>query len=253
MERNMAAGESGLVWEVMATAEALAERAAEVILSTVRARPEALLCLPTGATPVPTYARLAEHGRRERGVFSAIRILQLDEWGGLPVGHQATGRAFMEAQVVGPWGLRTEQLTSFLSAPPDGAAECLRIKRWLDENGPIDLCVLGLGANGHLGLNEPGPELTAHAHVATLSQSTRQHTMLTGCDTAGLYGLTLGIADILHAKQVLLLVSGAHKAAPLRELREKAITTRLPASFLRLHAHAKILCDAAAWAESLAV
>jgi galactosamine-6-phosphate isomerase len=246
---------ASITWEVVADEDALAERAVARIRD-VLARPPApgpLLCLPTGETPKKAYARLAEEARAAApgtGLYAA-RLLQLDEWGGLPAGDEATCREFLLHHLLRPAKIPAERLVGFRSQPPDPAAECARITDWLEHNGPIDLCLLGLGINGHLGLNEPGPALRPRAHVAELADSTRRHGMLGGRDPSRLYGLTLGIADLLEARQILLLVSGASKRPALRALRDGVITTQLPASLLHLHAPRRVtvLCDAAAWGE----
>lgn len=230
-------------WEVVADDEALAERAAAIVTGLVTHRPDALLCLPTGETPRKTYARLAG----SRSLLSSVCLIQLDEWGGLPEGDAASCRSYLQHHVIEPWGLRPEQLQSFRCAPEDPPAECARMARWLDQNGPIDLCLLGLGVNGHLGLIEPAVVLQPRVHVAELADSSRHHTMLGGRDASALYGMTLGILDLQRAAQVLLLVSGAHKREVLRELRRGLISTQLPASLLQLHPRVTVLCDAAAW------
>ncbi|MFO0577974.1 MAG: 6-phosphogluconolactonase [Polyangia bacterium] len=244
---------TSITWEVVPDEDALAERAATRIreLLAQAAPPGPLLCLPTGETPKKTYARLVGDARTAApgtGLHAA-RLLQLDEWGGLPPGDEATCREFLLRHLVRPAGLPAERLVDFHSQPADPAAECARIAAWLERSGPIDLCLLGLGLNGHLGLNEPGPALQPRAHVAALADSTRGHTMLRGRDPSALYGLTLGLAEILESRQILLLVSGAAKRPALRALREGVITTQLPASLLHLHAHRRVtvLCDAAAW------
>jgi galactosamine-6-phosphate isomerase len=116
----------------------------------------------------------------------------------------------------------------------------------LAEQGPIDLCVLGLGANGHLAFNEPADLLHYGPHAAELSPESMQHPMIDVARSRPRYGLTVGIGDILRSRRVLLLVSGAHKASQLKRLMSGEITTRFPASLLSLHPEATILCDATA-------
>ena len=112
------------------------------------------------------------------------------------------------------------------------------------------MCVLGLGSNGHLGFNEPADALHPHAHVAQLSPESLAHPMVRGTSTPLTYGLTLGMADILHSKQVLLLVSGRHKRDVLRRLLDdRTVSTRFPASFLWLHQDVTCFCDADAAGE----
>src|SRR6185436_10169248 len=120
----------------------------------------------------------------------------------------------------------------FQSDPADPAAECQQIAIWLAENGPIDLCVLGLGLNGHLAMNEPADALQPFVHMAELSPMTLQHPMLANSRRRPRFGLTLGMADLFQSKKVLLLVSGSAKRKQMTQLLAQRITTQFPASFL---------------------
>ncbi len=117
------------------------------------------------------------------------------------------------------------------------------MRRVVAAEGPIDLCVLGLGVNGHLALNEPAASLLPTAHVARLSQASLRHPMLANSPKLPAYGLTLGMADILVSRDILLLVSGVNKREPLKRLLRREITTEFPASFLWLHPNWTLLCD----------
>jgi galactosamine-6-phosphate isomerase len=139
-----------------------------------------------------------------------------------------------------------ERYVAFESNPPDPDAECARVADWLDQNGPIDISVLGLGINGHLGFTEPAEYLQPFAHVAQLSQASLAHAMLAQSTIRPTYGLTLGMADLIQSRHVLLLVTGPAKRDPLERLLTCRITTDFPASVLQLHNDVKLLCDAAA-------
>ena len=114
---------------------------------------------------------------------------------------------------------------------------------WLGKNGPIDICILGLGINGHVAMNEPAPAFTPGPHVAKLSRSSQRHPLLGGLAKKPRYGLTLGLGDILRSRKILLLVSGHHKHQPLKRLMQPRVSTQFPASFLWLHPNATVLCD----------
>ena len=113
----------------------------------------------------------------------------------------------------------------------------------LDKEGPIDICVLGLGANGHLALNEPAEQLQPFVHVARLTAESCQHPMLAESAARPSYGLTIGMADILQSRKVLLLVSGVHKREQFQRLLSRQVSTQFPASFLWLHPDVTCLCD----------
>jgi galactosamine-6-phosphate isomerase len=231
--------------QTFADHEAVSRYAADRIVQRLREEPSALLCLACGATPMRVYQLLAEQGAREPSLFVKCRVIKLDEWGGLPPGDPATCEAQLRSTLVSPLRL-DDQYVSFNSRLHDPKAECARIASWLLEHGPIDTCVLGLGVNGHIGFNEPAAFTEPHAHVAQLSQASLEHAMLRQTTHRPTYGLTLGMADLLQSRQVLLLVTGSTKREPLRRLLTGPIATEFPASLLQLHPKALILCDAAA-------
>jgi galactosamine-6-phosphate isomerase len=117
---------------------------------------------------------------------------------------------------------------------------------WLAAHGPIDLNILGLGRNGHLGFNEPAAALQAGPHIARLSRASLRHSMIGNTHGRVRYGLTLGMGDLLRSREIVLLVNGPHKAAQLHRLLTGHVTPRFPASFLRLHPALTIFCDRAA-------
>ena len=230
---------------VLSDYEALSEYAAERLVERLREEPSTLLCLAAGSTPNRTYELLAQRGRAEPALFEKCRLLKLDEWGGLAMDDPATCDTQLRTALVRPLGM-SDRYIAFNSQPQNPDAECQRIAVWLKENGPIDTCVLGLGMNGHLGFNEPAGWLQPHAHVARLSESSLAHSMLRQSAARPAYGLTLGMADLLQSRQVLLLVSGAAKRLPLELLLRGGITTDFPASLLHLHPNVTLICDEAA-------
>jgi galactosamine-6-phosphate isomerase len=223
--------------------ESLSQNAAQRIVSALARKPDLLLCPASGFTPVRTYALLAAHAAKNPGVFRSLRLIKLDEWGGLDLDNPGTCEAQIKNFVMTPLGVTADRALSFASNAADPAAECDRIRRRLTSEGPIDLCILGLGMNGHIAMNEPASSLRADAHVASLTESTLRHPMLANSRSKPLYGLTLGMAEILNSREILLLVSGAAKREPLKTLLTGEITTAFPASFLWLHPNWTLLCD----------
>jgi len=213
--------------------DALSNRAADVIAETTRGNSEAHLCLATGASPLGAYR---EVGRRVTGKelnSSRLQITKLDEWLGIPMSHPSTCETFLRSEVLVPWQVADERYLSFDANLPESGVECARVEKALEALPPFDLCVLGIGANGHLGLNEPATELQVEAHVASLAESTRNHPML--CATKLEQGMTLGIGRIMASQRILLLVVGESKSEAWKKLLEPVVTTNLPASLLHLH------------------
>jgi galactosamine-6-phosphate isomerase len=149
----------------------------------------------------------------------------------------------VRTKLLEPLKISDDRYFGFRTNAADAERECGRMRNWLAEHGPIDVCILGLGLNGHVAMNEPGAELAPHAHVAALARSSLQHPMLKNLKPKPRNGLTLGMRDILASRLVLLLVNGAHKQAALRRLLQPSVTTRYPASFMWLHPRAFVLCD----------
>jgi galactosamine-6-phosphate isomerase len=232
---------------ILADHETVSRHAADWLIERLRQNPATLICLAAGSTPARTYELLAQEGAKEPSLFKHCRIMKLDEWGGLPPGDPATCDVQLRTTLVSPLNL-AERYVAFESNPPDPDAECVRIANWLDKNGPIDIAVLGLGINGHLGFTEPAEYLQPFAHVAELSQASLSHAMLAKAAVRPTYGLTLGMADLIQSRRILLLVTGPKKREPLQKLLSGRITTEFPASMLQLHTDVHLLCDAAACA-----
>lgn len=233
-------------WHLFPDAEAMSEAAAVRVAAELRAKPTALVCLATGASPRRTYELLVARAKAEPRLHAQARWIKLDEWGGLAMDDPASCETFLRDTLLDPLGVPPDRYRGWQSQPEDAQAECRAIESWLARHGPIDLQVLGLGENGHLGFNEPAPELRRGPHVAKLSRESLSHAMLGESRSQVAYGLTLGMDDILHSHRILLLVTGRHKAQQLRRLVTGEISPQFPASLLRRHRAVAIYCDAAA-------
>lgn len=222
--------------------ETMSRYAADWLAGHLLEKPDALVCLASGATPTRAYELLAERHVAEPRLFDRMRVIKLDEWGGLAMDDPASCEQHLRRVLIDPLGL-TDRYVAFDGQNPTPDDECNRVARWLAENGPIDVCVLGLGVNGHIGFNEPGPFLQPHAHVAKLSPTSLTHAMIRHAAVRPTYGLTLGMADLLQSRHILLLVSGPTKREPLARLLTAPISTEFPASLLTLHGNVTLLCD----------
>ena len=228
---------------VAASYRQLGEQAADFIVAQIKLKPDLLLCVSAGGTPTQTYQCLAERYARLPRLFTRLRIIQIDEWGGLPHHSQGTCEADLRQKLLSPLAIDSSRVVGFRSDATNPEAQCRSVSQWLAANGPIDICILGLGLNGHIAMNEPASSFKLFAHVAKLARGSRNHPMLKALPRKPSCGLTLGLGEILQSRKILLLVSGKKKRAVLRRLMIPEITTRFPASFLWLHPDATVLCD----------
>ncbi|NOS68876.1 MAG: galactosamine-6-phosphate isomerase [Verrucomicrobia bacterium] len=223
--------------------EDLSRKAANRIVDALARKPDLLLCAAGGSTPLRTYQLLAEHKTLKPDPFRSFRLVKLDEWGGIAMDDPGSCENQMQTLLIAPLGIAKDRYIGFKSDPANPEAECERVHKRLALEGPIDLCVLGLGMNGHVAMNEPAVFLKPCSHVARLAEATLAHPMLSKTKSPPTYGLSLGMAEILESREILLLVNGAKKREPLRRLLRREITTEFPASFLWLHPNWTLLCD----------
>ena len=232
--------------------EEMSQRACQWILGLLHRKRDALVCLATGTTPTRTYELLAEQGRQRRGGLRKVRWLQLDEWVGLGPDDPGSCQRYLQEKLLGPLQVPPEQYCGWDGRAANQAEECRRVALWLEANGPIDLCILGVGADGHVAMIGPGPTVRPGPHVAELSPRMQQHPMLAAVGAKVELGLTLGMGDILESARIMLLASGPSKADALGRLWfQRVVTTELPVSFLWLHPRVTIFCDRAAAAHIL--
>ena len=225
--------------------EALSSEAARQIAEAIQEKPHLVIVLATGSTPTRVYELLAERYRKGEFKTEKIIAVKLDEWGGLPMNDPGTCETYLKKHVIWPLDIPDKHFLSFDSNPSNPINECTHIKNTLDNLGTIDICILGLGANGHVAMNELADTLEPRPHVANLAESTRHHAMLRDSPEVK-YGMTLGMEDILGSKKIIMLVNGAHKASQLKQLSDGPVTPQFPASYLRQHPDAIVLADKAA-------
>jgi galactosamine-6-phosphate isomerase len=221
----------------------MSARAADFIVSELKHRPNLLFCASAGGTPTGPYAQLAARYTRRPGHFKKMRVVQIDEWVGPPPAHPATCHYDLQTKLLSPLCIDRSRFRGFNSDCANPHLEARTMSQWLANNGPIDICILGLGLNGHIAMNEPGDELIPHAHVSKLTPESKKHAMLATLKRKPSHGLTLGMADILSSRIILLFVNGPKKRAILKRTLESRVTTHLPASFLHLHSNVFVFCD----------
>jgi len=217
------------------TYEAMSLNAGQLIFDKLLQKPEMLFCAASGSSPYGTYAELVNKYKSDPDVFSKMRILKLDEWGGIPMSDPQTCESFLQENLISPLNIPPERFYSFDSNPENPKKECETVNFIIRNNGSIDLCVLGLGLNGHIAFNEPASCLIPDCHVTNLSVKSMEHPMAVKMKEKPTFGLTIGMADILQSQKILILITGNNKDHILKRFLSKEITTKLPASFLWLH------------------
>ncbi|MFZ5815147.1 MAG: glucosamine-6-phosphate deaminase [Bacillota bacterium] len=227
--------------EVYTDYAALSRRAAELVAELVRAKPGAVLGLPTGATPKGFYRALAASGLSLAGVTT----FNLDEYVGLPREHPESYYTYMKQHLFDHVDLRPENCHLPDGMAADAAAECRRYEEAIRAAGGIDLLLLGLGLNGHIGFNEPGTPWDSRTRKVALAEETRQANarFFDNPDEVPTHALTMGIGTILEARRILLLASGAAKAAIVREMLEGVPRVEVPATALQTHPAVTVLLD----------
>jgi len=226
--------------------EALASALAERLIDAVTRSPRLVLGLPTGRTPIALYRELRRRTREGRIDWSDVHTFNLDEFVGLG-GHDAGSyRAYMQAELFDHIGLDAAHIEMLDGRAADLALECERYERAIAGLGGIDIQVLGIGANGHIGFNEPADGLHARTHVATLLPGTRDaNAALFGGDPARVpeRALSMGMGTILSARHVVLVATGAEKRDAVAGMVHGLVTPTLPASFLQVHPRVTVMLD----------
>ncbi|MCW2875519.1 glucosamine-6-phosphate deaminase [Actinacidiphila oryziradicis] len=236
--------------EVVIVQDAVAggELVAETIAALLKRKPDALLGVATGSTPLPVYQALAAQVRASAVDASRARICQLDEYVGLPAGHPESYRSVVLREVVEPLGLTEESFMGPDGSAEDIAAACADYDRALAEAGGVDLQLLGIGTDGHIGFNEPCSSLASRTRIKTLTRQTREDNarFFDTPDEVPHHVITQGIGTILDARHLVLLATGEAKAEAVALAVEGPLSALVPASALQLHPHATVVVDEAA-------
>ena len=226
--------------------DVLAATLATRLIEAISLNPRIVLGLPTGRTPVALYREVRSRSQRGHLDWSQVRTFNLDEFVGLGGADAGSYRAYMQAELFNHVRMTPEHIGMLDGRAPNLAAECARYERAIEEAGGIDLQILGIGANGHIGFNEPGDMLEAQTHVAELRAETRRSNVgWFGGDLSRVptHALSMGMATILHAREIVLMATGAEKQDAVAGMVDGPITTRLPASFLQLYPRVTAMLD----------
>tara|TARA_R110002074_G_scaffold197610_16_gene365053 strand:+ start:8260 stop:8967 length:708 start_codon:yes stop_codon:yes gene_type:complete len=225
--------------------EELSKTAADWFIKRVKKNPTLKIGIATGNSPLEMYRHIAKTASQ---YTTALSLFQLDEWVGLSE-QQHSCRSFIEKEVRIPWGIPVEKTHYFSSSlhltdkiQAENAVSSMQKK--LNEKGPLDILILGMGKNGHLGFIEPSEKWPPNVcYVSALAPSTQNHTMILSEQTPPTIGVTLGINSILETKEILFIVTGTGKTAAYTQWLTKEITPSLPASILWKHPKVTLVTD----------
>ena len=226
----------------------LSRRAADLVIAQIRTKPSALLVLPTGETPLGLFRELVAAQRAGAADFGEARFVTLDEYAGIGASDRRCLAAWLRRALLEPLGIAEARIHAFDPAAGNPAAEAARIEAAIAGGGGIDLAVLGIGPNGHLGFNEPGSAFDSRSRLVALTpESIRSNAAYWGTEAdVPRSAFTLGMGTLLSARALVLLASGTRKAAILARAMEGPVGPDVPASLLRLHPAATVIADAAA-------
>ncbi|MBQ7516231.1 MAG: glucosamine-6-phosphate deaminase [Schwartzia sp.] len=230
------------------TYEDMSEAAAEFVIDQIRHKPNSVIGLAAGATPLLLYQKLGEACAAGTVNFARVRTFSLDEYIGLGPEHPQSFHFYFQHNLFDHVNIHEDHVLAPDGMAADVAAECARYGAAIEAVDGIDLMILGIGPNAHIGFNEPGPSFVPETHVVELSEATRAANARffeTPEDTP-YWAISMGIRDIMFAQNILLLASGAGKTGALMQAVCGDITPEAPASVLQLHRNALVLADRSA-------
>ena len=224
--------------------DAISRLCADIITKTLREKPNAVLLLPTGKTPLGTYRELVKANREGRADFSSASVFALDEYVGFSSNHKHSFANFLRDNLLAHVNISKKKSHFLSGVAEDLEGECALYEQRLRKAGGIDLVFLGIGVNGHIGFNEPGSSLGSRTRIKTLTRETIEHNCaIFSGEEVPRFALTVGIGTIMEARKVLLAASGAEKANAVKLALEGPITSEVPASILQMHPNVTCVVD----------
>lgn len=234
---------------VIAASEELVALAAGAIESLLAAKPAGVLGLATGSSPLGIYDELARRHQDGRVSFAHARAFLLDEYVGLPADHPERYRNVIEQEIASRVDFAPDAVQGPDGLADDIAAACVRYEAAIAEAGGVDLQILGIGTDGHVGFNEPGSSLASRTRIKTLTDQTRtDNARFFDGDVEAVprHCLTQGLATIMSARHIVLIASGRAKAEAIHHLVEGPVSAMWPGTILQHHPHVSVLIDSAA-------
>lgn len=229
----------------------MSRKAANIISAQIILKPDCVLGLATGSSPIGTYNQLIEWYQKGDLDFSKVKSVNLDEYKGLSKESKHSYYNYMCNNLFSHVNIQMENTYLPDGMAKDSVAECERYNKIINSLGGIDLQLLGLGHNGHIGFNEPGDAFEKETHCVTLAKSTidANSRLFENQDEVPRYAYTMGISNIMKAKKILIIVSGEDKASIVKEAFFGPVTPNIPASILQMHSDVTLIGDEAALKE----
>lgn len=223
----------------------LSKIAAGIIQEQINAKPDTVLGLATGSTPIGTYKELINRCKQGELDFSNVTTFNLDEYYKIPKDNPQSYHYFMHQNLFNHINIKPQNVNI-----PNGYAEnvdeeCDRYEGLIEKAGGVDLQVLGIGSNGHIGFNEPAAELNSETHMTKLTETTVRDNsrFFDNIEDVPKNAITMGIGTIFKAKKIILLISGKNKAEVAQKIFEGKISTDIPATLLQLHSNTTVIID----------
>ena len=231
--------------------DAMSKKAADIIAAQMIMKEDSVLGLATGSSPIGTYKELVKMNMEGRIDFSKITTVNLDEYRGLPRTNDQSYYYFMNDNLFNHVNIDKARTHVPNGMVEDAEKECADYEAMIKEVGGVDLQLLGLGHNGHIGFNEPSEEFDKVTHCVDLQESTIEANkrFFASIDDVPRQAYTMGIGTIMSAKKILVVVSGADKAEIVKKAFTGPVTPHVPASILQMHPDVTVICDAEAYAK----
>ncbi|HUQ96652.1 MAG TPA: glucosamine-6-phosphate deaminase [Chitinophagaceae bacterium] len=229
------------------TYDALGERAAADLIAIATAHAAPLICPTSGSTPAALYRAMVRQIQAQNIDYSQWQFIGLDEWGGMNGKDAGSCRHFVDQELFEPLQISENRVYFFDGCAHNLQNECEKAEAFIKKCGGLTIATLGLGLNGHVGMNEPGTPVSLRSHVAKLAAETQQVGQKYFTTQKELsHGVTLGLATMLDAKHIFLLANGAKKAAIVKRVVEEKESSSVPATYLKQHPHFRMYLDSEA-------
>ncbi len=215
----------------------------ELVKAEIDQKPDLLFCVASGGSPAGLYAEMARHRNENPDFCSRLRVVKLDEWGGLETGSTFTSEHDVQTKFIQKLEIDAGRYRTIDPFTTDPAGDCAGMATFLKKSGPVDVCILGIGVNGHIALNEPSDRLIPHFHVCELAESTLNNGMIKSLKQPPTFGMTMGVGEILRSRKILLFISGSGKKDAFQRLLKQEVSTHFPASLLWLHRDVDVIVD----------